>query len=118
MPPGYYGASNEALIMQSLIDNGPVAVSFEVYDDFTVYSDGIYHHDYTLDSLQSGELDPFELTNHVVLITGYGVENGVKYWNVKNSWGTEWGRNGFFRIRRGNDECAIESIAVEVKVIF
>ena len=30
MPAGYYGASNEALIMQSLVQNGPVAVSFEV----------------------------------------------------------------------------------------
>ena len=115
---GYYGACNEALMMQSLVNNGPLVIGFMVYDDFVLYTDGIYHHDFALDHLQSGEFNPFELTNHAVLITGYGVENGVKFWNVKNSWGTEWGRNGFFKIQRGNDECAFESLAVEVKVVL
>ena len=69
----------------------------QVYDDFTFYESGIYHHDFALDKLQSGDLDPFELTNHAVLITGYGTENGVKFWNVKNSWGTGWGSGGYFK---------------------
>lgn len=51
------------------------------------------------------------------MIVGYGSENGQDYWIVKNSWGTGWGENGFFRIRRGNDECSIESIAVESDII-
>jgi len=59
------------------------------------------------------------LTNHAVLLVGYGTddETGEDYWIVKNSWGTRWGEDGFFRIRRGVDECGIESIAVEVTVI-
>ena len=53
------------------------------------------------------------------MIVGYGADaqTGEKYWIVKNSWGTSWGEKGFFRIRRGNDECSIESIAVEADII-
>ena len=55
----------------------------------------------------------------LVSIVGYGEDStsGEKYWIVKNSWGTGWGENGFFRIRRQTDECAIESIAVEADIL-
>ncbi|KAK7101922.1 dipeptidyl peptidase 1-like [Littorina saxatilis] len=107
---GYYGACNEPLMRLRLYEDGPVAIGFEVLTDFMQYKGGIYHH-----TGLTGGFKPFELTNHAVLVVGYGVDSttGEKYWITKNSWGEKWGENGFFRIRRGTDECAFESMAVE-----
>ncbi|KAB0376430.1 hypothetical protein FD755_010874 [Muntiacus reevesi] len=106
---GFYGGCNEALMKLELVHRGPVAVAFEVYNDFLHYRQGVYQHTGLRDPF-----NPFELTNHAVLLVGYGADaaSGLDYWIVKNSWGTAWGEDGYFRIRRGTDECAIESIAL------
>lgn len=113
---GFYGGCSEAAMKLELVNNGPMGVAFEVYPDFMNYKEGIYHHTGLRDL---GAPNPFELTNHAVLLVGYGRchVTGQKFWTVKNSWGTGWGEGGFFRIRRGTDECSIESIAVAAKPI-
>jgi C1A family cysteine protease len=45
--------------------------------------------------------------NHAIAIVGWGSQNGINYWIVKNSWGTGWGENGYFRIIRGKNMCGI-----------
>mmetsp|Transcript_13472 Transcript_13472/g.20134 ORF Transcript_13472/g.20134 Transcript_13472/m.20134 type:complete len:358 (-) Transcript_13472:120-1193(-) len=49
--------------------------------------------------------------NHVVSIVGYGHDDKTKkdYWKVRNSWGTYWAEEGFFRIEMGKDLLGIES---------
>lgn len=87
---------------QEIFQNGPITVAYEVYDDFLTYSSGVYQKS---DNAKA-------LGGHSVKIVGYGVDKGVKYWSVANSWNSGFGEDGFFRIVRGVDECGIESQAV------
>uniref|UniRef100_H3B0U5 Peptidase C1A papain C-terminal domain-containing protein n=1 Tax=Latimeria chalumnae TaxID=7897 RepID=H3B0U5_LATCH len=89
---GFYGVCNEELMKLELIKNGPIAIALEMYD--FLYYNGIYHHT----SLQSS-FNPFELTNHAVLLVGYGSDPPPQ--TVKDSWGQFWGESGYFRICRG-----------------
>lgn len=92
-----YMVHGETNIMQELYTNGPVEAAFTVYSDFLQYKSGVYKH-------TTGHA----LGGHAVKMLGYGVENGEKYWLVANSWNPDWGDAGFFKIRRGTDECGIE----------
>ena len=74
---------------------GSVVAGFEVFEDFKDYTEGIYKY-------QTGEL----LGWHGVSIVGYNDDPG--YWICKNSWGTDWGEDGWFKIAYG--ECKIDSI--------
>lgn len=49
------------------------------------------------------------LGGHAVKILGWGEDSGVPYWLVANSWSPHWGEKGFFRIKRGVNECGIET---------
>ncbi|KAH8286984.1 hypothetical protein KR054_000393 [Drosophila jambulina] len=87
-------------IQEEIMTNGPVEGAFTVYEDLILYKDGVYQHEH-------GK----ELGGHAIRILGWGVwgEEKVPYWLIGNSWNTDWGDNGFFRILRGQDHCGIES---------
>lgn len=115
---GYYGACNEELMMRELYENGPLVVAFEAPSSLFYYTGGVFTGEAPPhEGPKLKDLNPWEKTNHAVVAVGWGVENGVKYWIIKNTWGADWGENGYFRIRRGTDECAIESMAESLDIV-
>ncbi len=93
-----YGvSSNEQKIMTEIYQHGSVECAFNVYEDFLNYRSGVYKH--TKGSMLGG---------HAVKMIGWGVENGVKYWTIVNSWNEGWGDKGTFKILRGSNHVGIE----------
>jgi len=82
--------NNQLVLKDAVVFNGPVSIAIEADTRiFQFYSSGV------ITSTSCGtNLD------HGVLIVGYGEENGIKYWLVKNSWGTTWGEAGYVKIGR------------------
>ena len=88
--------------MKEALASGPLVAALDVFSDFFSYTGGIYR--YTSGKNEGG---------HLIEVVGYGSQNGEDYWICKNSWGSQWGENGFFRIAAGVEkEHGIEQIAL------
>merc|ERR1712126_38992 len=75
----------------------PMAVSVYVISSFQHYAGGVYTSDEC----------PNTSSNHAILAVGYGHDDtaGLDYWIVKNSWGANWGENGYIRMARNVNNC-------------
>lgn len=89
---------DEAAMKEFLATTGPLAIAINA-DPLQFYDGGIIDED-------SSSCDPDGL-NHGVTLIGYGSENGNDYWILKNSWGSGWGENGYFRFARGKGTCGV-----------
>ena len=83
---------------------------------------GIEADTYYFQSYSSGILtSPLcgDTIDHAVEIVGFGIDNGTKYWSVRNSWGPGWGEGGYFRILRtdSQDDAGICGLALEPSYI-
>ena len=56
--------------------------------------------------------------NHAGLIVGYGAENGLEYFLMKNSWGESWGDKGFVKIgfQSGEGVCGIQVAPIQAEL--
>ncbi|KAL6660619.1 hypothetical protein ACP70R_001654 [Stipagrostis hirtigluma subsp. patula] len=54
-----------------------------------------------------------ENLDHGITIVGYGVatDSGTPYWLIKNSWGADWGDDGYFKLEMGVGACGIALFA-------
>ena len=96
-------SDNEEEIRAALFENGPLSIAVDA-TDFQVYTKGIK------------TTCEYSGLNHGVLLVGYGIENGINYWIIKNSWGTSWGENGYIRLQRGLGLCGM-NIMVSTSVL-
>lgn len=97
---------NVKAIKYDILRWGPVLSAFLIYEDFYNYNplkDGVYRH--------TG--DSKFVTGHAIEIVGWGVEeDGKEFWWIKNTWGIDWGENGYFKCEMSNPALQLEDNAM------
>lgn len=95
---------DEYALQHAIAFEGPVSIAFQVISGFKDYAGGVYS------SPLCSNL-PSQV-NHAVLAVGYGVAaGGEEYYIVKNSWGVNWGLQGYFLLQRGTNMCGVADCA-------
>jgi C1A family cysteine protease len=100
---------NEERLKQLVVQYG--AVETGMFSDDVNFK---YGYTFTMGIYQSCSSN---IHDHSVVVVGYGVENGIPYCKVKNSWGTNWGDQGFFKIVRGQSACGIGTVCIVANCI-
>lgn len=89
---GYaYTAQNDLEGFKASIRDQPQTIAFGVADEFMYYFSGVYQGECTA------------AVNHGMVAIGYGSEDGVEYAIVRNSWGENWGEDGYVRVEMGEE---------------
>ncbi|EKE41480.1 cysteine protease, putative [Entamoeba nuttalli P19] len=81
-------AQNFEVLKRIIYYYGSFITSVKASSDWSYYHSGIYSHSCTKNVI----------TNHVIEVIGYGNHNGKEYLIARNSWGKNWGIDGFIKI--------------------
>ena len=92
---------NEYILKYYLYNIGPISIGVNANRDWQLYKSGIYDPDTEKCPNSMRDID------HGVVLVGYGSDNGLDYWTIRNSWGKDWGENGYIRISRGKNTCGV-----------
>ncbi|XP_055271425.1 cathepsin F isoform X2 [Moschus berezovskii] len=95
-------SKNEQKLAAWLAKNGPISVAINAFG-MQFYRHGVSH---PLRPLCS----PW-LIDHAVLLVGYGNRSATPFWAIKNSWGTDWGEEGYYYLHRGSGACGVNIMA-------
>jgi len=96
-------AANETAMAQELVARGPLSILMDA-TGLQWYKGGVWNPTGFLACTS----DPADL-DHAVLLVGYGRDaaSGLDFWLVKNSWGADWGEEGYFKLARGVNRCCV-----------
>merc|ERR1712151_1132069 len=83
-------SNSEKNVLDDLVHKGPLAIVVAA-SPWAFYGGGVFNN-----CGYDGNVD----LNHGVTLDGYGEEDGKMYWLVRNSWGEEWGEEGYIKIVR------------------
>lgn len=90
---GYNRIPENVIDLQRAIYKGVATVTFEVGTRFQFYDSGVFT-----------DLDCKRNVNHGMTAVGYHIDTveGNSYFIIRNSWGSDWGENGYIRIQWGS----------------
>uniref|UniRef100_A0A671LRY7 Cathepsin F n=1 Tax=Sinocyclocheilus anshuiensis TaxID=1608454 RepID=A0A671LRY7_9TELE len=92
---------NENEIAAWLAENSPVSAALNAFA-MQFYRKGVSH--------------PLKIfcnpwmIDHAVLLVGFGQRNGIPFWAIKNSWGEDYGEQGYYYLYRGSRLCGINKM--------
>jgi len=94
---GHCVLGGEESIKREVFTRGPVIVPLFLSDDFLVYKNGIYSEMSTATRLTDTQRNRII---HTVKIIGWGESGNKPYWLIENTFGADWGQNGFGKVLR------------------
>lgn len=109
-------SGDEDDLVTAIADVGPVSVAYDVSPDFRFYSHGVYDSFNATSNSVMCKSDSMSV-NHAVVAVGYSEtaattdKPSVPFYIIRNSWGTSWGMEGYFWIKRGENLCGISDCA-------
>ena len=97
---------SEYTIRQEIYSWGPVSSAMIIYPDFYIFD--------SKNTIYKWNGKGEKISGHAIQIVGWGDDKITNqlYWIVKNTWGEDWGNNGYFKIERGTNHCQIEENVV------